>query len=181
MTKRTRKGAFPEEPALGDEFVPSGSAEENEPELRVRIQTLLDREPFAVLCTQGGGQPYGALVAFAFTDDLAHLVFATPVTTRKYRLLRECDRVAVVVDSRAQTPGEITTIEAVTVTGRAVEIEREGEDDRWERLLLSRHPYLRSFVRASSCALFRVDTVRYLHVVRFQEVRQWIPGTGSSR
>jgi hypothetical protein len=47
--------------------------------------------------------------------------------------------------------------------------------DQWADLLISRHGYLRSFVRADSCALFRIDIVRFFHVVRFQEVRQWIP------
>jgi hypothetical protein len=41
--------------------------------------------------------------------------------------------------------------------------------------LTQRHPQLRSFVRAPSSALFRIDVVRYLHVSRFQEVHQWIP------
>jgi hypothetical protein len=31
---------------------------------------------------------------------------------------------------------------------------------------------LQSFVKAATCALFRVDVVRFLHVSRFQEVRQ---------
>jgi hypothetical protein len=43
-------------------------------------------------------------------------------------------------------------------------------------LLIARHPYLKSFVNAASCALFRVDAVRFLHVARFQEVSQWLPG-----
>jgi hypothetical protein len=30
-------------------------------------------------------------------------------------------------------------------------------------------------VKADTCALFRVDIVRFLHVVRFQEVSQWVP------
>ena len=40
---------------------------------------------------------------------------------------------------------------------------------------MSRHPYLQSFVKAATCALFRIDVVRFLHVSRFQEVRQWVP------
>ncbi|TFG70029.1 MAG: pyridoxamine 5'-phosphate oxidase family protein [Anaerolineales bacterium] len=61
------------------------------------IQTLLASEPFAVLCTQGDGQPYGSVVAFAYDDLMTTFIFATPIETRKYRLLRECDRVALVV------------------------------------------------------------------------------------
>jgi hypothetical protein len=66
-------------------------------------------------------------------------------------------------------------VEAVTATGRSHLIARGEEFDQWAALLVSRHPYLKSFVKATTCALFRVDVVRFLHVVRFQEVRQWIP------
>ena len=70
-------------------------------------------------------------------------------------------------------------IEAVTVTGRAALIERGPAFDRWAALLVGRHAYLQSFVEAATCALFRVDVVRFLHVMRFQEVRQWVPTADS--
>jgi hypothetical protein len=70
---------------------------------------------------------------------------------------------------------ELMEIEAVTVTGRSRMIERGDEFTRWAELLVGRHPYLKSFVNAATCALFRVDVVRCLHVARFQEVNQWIP------
>jgi len=44
--------------------------------------------------------------------------------------------------------------------------------------LVERHPQLRSFVAAESCALFRIEVTRFLHVGRFQEVTQWVPGEG---
>jgi nitroimidazol reductase NimA-like FMN-containing flavoprotein (pyridoxamine 5'-phosphate oxidase superfamily) len=145
------------------------------PAVRALIQCLVDEQAYAVLCVQGGGQPYGALVAFAFSKDLRHAVFATPVTTRKYRLLSECDHVALVIDNRSGRAGELMEVEAVTATGRSQMIARGREFDQLAELLVSRHPYLKSFIRAETCALFRVDIVRFLHVARFQEVRQWIP------
>ncbi len=143
-----------------------------------RIRGLVGEQPYAVLCVQGDGQPYGALVAFAFSNDLRHACFATPMATRKYRLLTECDHVALVIDSRSSRPGSLMDVEAVTATGRALLIDRGPEFDRWADLLVSRHAYLQSFVKAATSALFRIDVVRFLHVTRFQEVRQWIP-TGS--
>ena len=68
------------------------------------IRALVAEEPFAVLCTQGEGQPYGSVVAFAFDHDLKSFVFATPRATRKFRLLSQCDRVALVVDNRGKYP-----------------------------------------------------------------------------
>lgn len=146
-----------------------------DPTVRERISRLLNEQPFAVLCTQGGGQPYGSLVAYAVSEDLKAATFATPVATRKFRLLSECDRVALVVDSRAKFPDDMMKVEAITATGRAVQLNPGPEFDRWADLLTARHPQLKSFVADPSSALFRVDITQYLYVTRFQEVYQWIP------
>jgi len=92
---------------------------------------LTDKQPYAVLCVQGEGQPYGALVAFAFSEDLCHSVFVTPVATRKYRSLSECDHVALVIDNRPNKADELMEIEVVTVRGRSQMIERGGESNSW--------------------------------------------------
>ena len=143
--------------------------------LEVRIKHLVDTQRFAVLCTQGEGQPYGSLVAYSVTDDLTSAVFATPKATRKFRLLSQCDHVALVIDNRPEFPDELMQIEGVTATGRAVLVVDEAERARWSELLVRRHPYMSRFVRSDSCGLFRIEIVRYFHVCRFQEVRQWIP------
>jgi nitroimidazol reductase NimA-like FMN-containing flavoprotein (pyridoxamine 5'-phosphate oxidase superfamily) len=161
-----------DEPMLTDG---EGSAGRAEGPVEDRVRALLDRERFAVLCTQGQEQPYGSVVAVAPDDSLGHVVFATGRATRKYRLLESCDRVALVLDDRDRHRDELMSVEAVTATGRAREITDPGECLAWAELLLARHPALRDFVDAPSTALFRVDVVRYLHVRRFQEVRQWVP------
>jgi nitroimidazol reductase NimA-like FMN-containing flavoprotein (pyridoxamine 5'-phosphate oxidase superfamily) len=144
-----------------------------------RIRKLLTGQPYAVLCTQSQSQPYGSLVAFAASDDLKTLVFSTPVATRKYRLLTECDHVALLIDTRSTSSEDMMSIEAVTATGHAHVIPGGTEFDRWANLLTARHPHLARFVREESTALVRVDVVRYFHVCRFQEVRQWVPSSDS--
>ena len=54
-----------------------GADEQPEPKRREldlvsRIRRLTSGQPYAVLCTQGEGQPYGSLVAFAFSDEVGH-------------------------------------------------------------------------------------------------------------
>lgn len=163
------------EPILGHEFDVEMQKNAQGPAVRERISRLLNEQPFAVLCTQGGGQPYGSLVAYAISQDLRAATFATPVGTRKFRLLSECDRVALVVDSRAKFPDDMMKVEAVTATGQAVQLDPGPEFDLWAELLTARHPRLKSFVAAPSSALFRIDITYYLHVGRFQEVHRWIP------
>ena len=142
-----------------------------------RIKRLIHSQSFAVLCTQGEGQPYGSLVAYTTDEQLRCLAFATSRATRKFRLLSQCDHVALLIDNRPQFPDELMKVEAVTATGRASLLEPGEERDRWTQRLTERHPYLSHFVRSSSCGLFRVEILRYLHVCRFQEVSQWIPDT----
>ena len=79
-------------PSIDDVMVSQDTADEecSTPE---RIRRLLTEQSYAVLCTQSQSQPYGSLVAFAASEDLKTLVFSTPVTTRKYRLLTECEHV----------------------------------------------------------------------------------------
>ncbi|MGF1612584.1 MAG: pyridoxamine 5'-phosphate oxidase family protein [Gammaproteobacteria bacterium] len=144
-----------------------------------QIRRLVMAQPYAVLCTQGQSQPYGSLVAFAATDDLRYLLFATPSTTRKFRLLRECQRVALLIDNRSEGTKDIMALEALTATGRSSEVTKGPEFPYWSGLLIGRHPYLESFVLAPSVALIRLEIFRYLHVVRFQEVQEWLPASSS--
>lgn len=146
-----------------------------DPRLADRIRRLVTEQLYGVLCTQGQGQPYGSMIAFAFSEDLRFAVFVTPVATRKYRLMSECNRIALVVDNRPQYPHDMMKVEALTATGKATEVGRGPEFDEYAALLIKRHPQLASFVRTASSALFRIDVVRFFHVTRFQEVGQWIP------
>jgi nitroimidazol reductase NimA-like FMN-containing flavoprotein (pyridoxamine 5'-phosphate oxidase superfamily) len=155
---------------------PASAAEHRQ--LDDQIAQLVQDQPYAILCTQGQRQPYGSLVAFAVTEDLSSAVFATPVSTRKYRLLCECGHVALVIDSRSGSSADMMNIEAVTATGRATEVPAGAEHDQWSGLLIRRHRQLEGFVKSPTTAVFRVDVLRYFHVSHFQEVRQWIPTRG---
>jgi hypothetical protein len=160
----------------GDQRAKPDTAEPDS-QLVTRIRRLVTEQLYGVLCTQGHGQPYGSMIAFAFSDDLSRAVFSTPIATRKYHLLLECDRVSLVVDNRPQHPDDMMKVEALTATGRATQVARGPAFQEHERLLIGRHPQLKSFVSASSCALFRIDIFRFFHVSRFQEVGQWTPPT----
>jgi len=164
-----------DEPLFPDSHQPGTDTPDSDPRVADRIRRLLTEQLYGVLCTQGEGQPYGSMVAFSFTEDLCHAVFSTPIATRKYRLLSECDHVALVIDNRPQHLDNMMKVEAVTMTGRVTELERGEEFDEFASLLIERHPQLETFVTASSCALFRIDVFRFFHVTRFQEVSQWVP------
>ena len=142
------------------------------------IKHLVDSQSFAVLSTQGEGQPYASLISFAASNDLKYMVFATQTQTRKYGLLLKSDRIALMVDNRANSPPSINKISAVTVTGRSRILEDPNESEKWSKLLLAKHPYLKSFVKTPSTSLVLIKVYRYFYVRRFQEVSEWNPNQG---
>ncbi|MBT8489230.1 MAG: pyridoxamine 5'-phosphate oxidase family protein [Gemmatimonadetes bacterium] len=163
-----------DEPVIGREIDDAATERTPEP-LESRVRHLMTTQPYGVLCTHGEGHAYGSLVAFAASEDLTEGVFATPVATRKYKLLSEHEGVALVVDNRPDFPHDTMRVAAITATGAAREVRSEAERRRWATLLVQRHPSLEAFVAAESCALFKIEFARYLFVTRFQEVEQWIP------
>jgi len=114
-----RRGPMLDEPILCPKTDDANPVSNQNPSIREDIHGLLRQEPFGVLCTQGEGQPYGSVVAYAFTQDLSALFFATSTATRKYCLLSACNQVAMVVDNRDRFPNDLMSTSAVTITGRA--------------------------------------------------------------
>jgi nitroimidazol reductase NimA-like FMN-containing flavoprotein (pyridoxamine 5'-phosphate oxidase superfamily) len=144
---------------------------ESETTIRKRLKKLLSSQRLAVLATHSLGQPYGSLVSFAVTDDLKEILFATIRSTRKYANLSADARVAMVIDSRSNRDTDIHRAVAVTVTGRAEEVV-PPEKEPFLKLYLKKHPYLKEFVQAPTCALLRVRVESYYFVSRFQDVTE---------
>ena len=142
--------------------------------LRARLDDMLQSQRLAVLSTAGpGGAPYSNLVSFAVLDA-GRLLFATTRATRKYEYLQADARVALLVDNRQNEEADFHTALATTALGTAVElagVERERGIARY----IGKFPYLEEFVRAPSCALFRVDVERYIVVTKFQNVIEVSP------
>jgi nitroimidazol reductase NimA-like FMN-containing flavoprotein (pyridoxamine 5'-phosphate oxidase superfamily) len=148
---------------------------DKEIDLKEEIGKLFDLESFAVLSTQGEGQPYASIISFSASPDFKHIVFATPRQTRKFSLLSKSDKVALLIDNRSNTPPSVNRISAVTITGKAKILDDFEELEKWKNLLINKHPYLKSFVETPSTAVILVDVYRYFYVRRFQEVMEWNP------
>ena len=69
--------------------------------LREKLRKLFSVVQLAVLATEHDGSPYASLVAFAASDDLREIYFATDRETRKYSYLQENKQVALLVDNRS--------------------------------------------------------------------------------
>lgn len=77
-------------------------------------------------------------MAFAATDDLKSLLFATKRATRKFDNLTRHPRIALVMDNRANQETDFQQAVAVTATGTVREV-GTSERDRLVSLYLSKH------------------------------------------
>jgi hypothetical protein len=140
-------------------------------ELGRNLHETLSAQKLGVLATSGSGQPHASLVGFVASADLRSLTFATPRATRKFTNLQSTRRVAFLVDNRSHSTSDFQQAVAVTAYGPAEELhgaEREAARERY----LEKHPFLRDFTGAPSCAIVQIQVERYSLVTRFQEVAE---------
>lgn len=133
------------------------------------LRSVLTSQRLAVLATQTQAHPYASLVAFAATEDLRRIVFATPRETTKFRNLSDTPSVSLLIDTRTHSVQDFSSACAVTVLGEAAERDKDGPA-RLCDLFLARHPHLEAFVRAPSTALCCVEVQTCYLVTHFQDV-----------
>ena len=141
----------------------------DEKALRQRLKEVFQTQTLGVLCTHNEGQPYGSLVAFAATEDLKSLLFATTRATRKFANLCRDRRVAMVIDTRSNREEDFHDAIAVTAVGHVEEIKGKSRD-RHAKHYLSKHPHLVDFIGSPTCALLRIEVDTFYIVQRFQNV-----------
>ena len=135
------------------------------------LKELLLSQNLAVLSTHQDGQPYASLVAFVAAEDLKHLFFVTPKTTRKFANLSADCRVAMLINSSQNQAADFHQALSVTVIGSAEEISGD-EKKNYLKFYLARHPYLQDFAKSPTCALVRVTAQSYYLVKNFQNVME---------
>jgi len=120
-----------------------------EQELFLTIHKLLSEQKLGALATHGQGEPWASLIAFAATDNLDSIYFATPKTTRKYRNLVNDPRCSLLIDNRENLASDFSNSIAVTATGVIKELEKSAA----LKLFLKKHPYLKRWIQLRSAIL----------------------------
>jgi len=144
---------------------------EADKKLRLSLEELFRSQNLAALSTHRDGQPYASLVAFYAADDLKHIYFVTPKTTRKFANLKADNRVAVMVNSSINQASDFHQAISVTAVGNA-EVVDKSEKEPILNLYLAKHPHLEEFVQAPTCALVRISVMTYYLVKNFQNVME---------
>jgi len=144
-------------------------------EVRKKLRRLLRTQKLGVLATREFSLPYQSLVAFAVSEDLRQIYFATAVETRKYANLARHSQVSMLFDDRRNAPEDFHQGIAVTAIGRAKEVYPRSKAKILD-LYLKKHPDLEGFVKSPSCRLFQVKVRTYIIVTEFQRVMEVRPG-----
>jgi len=148
------------------------STMEKAEDIQKQLKDLFTSQGLAVLATQNEQQPYTSLVAFVATDDLKHVYFVTPKTTRKFANLAADGRVALLINNSTNNSADFHRAIAVTAVGDADEM--TGPDrERQLSHYLAKHPYLDEFAKSPTCALVRVTVRSYFLVKNFQKVLEY--------
>jgi len=137
-----------------------------------QIREILENQKLGVLSTYNPDymQPYSSIVAFAFTDDLRYIYFATPRATRKFNNIRLNPKISMLIDSRKNDGKDIGKASAITIMGNSYEEEANGTET--SSVFLEKHPELTDFIKSPTTALITVKVSKYILVNRFQDVTE---------
>ena len=139
------------------------------PEVKKRIDKVLDSQSIAVLGTSKNNEPYSSLVGFVITDDMRELVFATMRQRLKYENMVANPRVTLMIDDRNEQNNDFNETTSVTIIGTAEDV-TSAERDKYASMLVERHPILTDFVSFPDCAIMRVKIDKIYVVSDFESV-----------
>lgn len=136
------------------------------------ITRILKSSKFAVLATEGDGQPHASLIAITPFGNFRQLIFATYRNTRKYRNLVHNSKVAVLIEGGYAKSKDLKKSIVLTIIGHSEEISIEESEAAFNRHL-KRHPEMESFMLSPDCALIMV-IARSFQVVNGINDIQWL-------
>ena len=139
--------------------------------IKDHIADMLQNCRFAVLATEGNGQPHASLIAITPIEGFKSLIFATYRNTTKYRNISQNSKVAVLIEGKNLNRYALQEGFVLTAFGNAEEISSTGNDSAL-RAHIDRHPDLTSFMKSTDCALIQIIVASY-QVVNGTEDVNW--------
>ncbi len=140
--------------------------------IKTYIKDILKNRRFAVLATEGDGQPHACLIAFTPMEDFRKLIFATYRNTTKYRNLKNNGKVAVLVENININKSGLQKNHVLTAFGHAEDIDIIERNIVFEAHL-ERHPELLSFMKSEDCSLVRIKVDTYQIVRGIDDIEWW--------
>ena len=131
----------------------------------MKIKELLDKQKYAVIATQKDNVPYTNLVAFASTEGLGSIFFATRRDTTKFLNMLNNPCVSILIDNRKNLASDIKNATAVSAEAEAKGVKKNKE--KFKKMLKDKHPELVGFINEPDCELFELEIKKYYLVDKF--------------
>lgn len=147
--------------------------------LKKNIEEVLKTSEFAILATEGNGQPHTSLVAITPLANSRQIIFATYRNTLKYRNLSDNNKVAVLIEGEYLNMKGLKESVVLTITGLTEEISTDSKEEPY-REHLKRHPAMESFMLSPDCVLIQIIARSYQVVYGIDDVR-WITAGGNDQ
>jgi nitroimidazol reductase NimA-like FMN-containing flavoprotein (pyridoxamine 5'-phosphate oxidase superfamily) len=139
------------------------------PEVKKRIDRVLDSQSIAVLGTSKDDEPYSSLVGFVVTDDFRELIFSTMRKRLKYRNIKANPRVTLMIDDRNEQDNDFNETTSITIIGSADDVTGKVREE-YAAKLIEHHPILTDFVSLPDCAVISVSIDKIYVVSDFESV-----------
>lgn len=140
--------------------------------IKENIEGILRTIGFAVLATEGNGQPHASLIAITPLGSCKQLVFATYRNTLKYRNIENNRKVAVLFVSEGLNKEDLRGSIVLTISGYIKEI-GSADNEAAYHAHLTKHPEMESFMLSPDCVLIQVIARSYQVVYGIDDTR-WI-------
>ncbi len=137
-----------------------------------QIAGILKDSKYAVLATDGEGQPHASLIGVTWLKGYRQLIFVTYRGTRKHSNISKNGKVAVLVESGNNSISLFHERSVLTAYGHAEEIGL-SENDAIIGEHLERHPDLLFLSQSKDCALMSVKIDSYQVVCGVEDVK-WL-------
>jgi heme iron utilization protein len=136
------------------------------------IEDIFKISRFAVLATEGNGQPHASLIGITPIENYRKLIFATYRDTRKYTNLTHNGKVAVLVESIDINRSGLQESFVLTAFGHVEEMETEAKNIAFNAHV-GRHPELLSFMQSEDCSLVLIKVDTYQVVRGIDDIEWW--------
>jgi len=128
-----------------------------------KMKSLVREHDTCVLATVSDGRPHCSLMAYAADDACTEIYMVTPRTTSKYKNLMNNPHLSLLIDTRADHPGERPPdARALTIAGEFRPIHDREKRASVEAMLTAVHPYLKDFMNTGDAELFSVKVISLL-------------------
>ena len=132
------------------------------------IENALLASRFAILATEGKGQPHMSLIAITPVGGFSKLIFSTYRNTVKYSNLIENGKVAVLIENGDCKNFSLQGNFILTAFGHAEEI--KVDHDSILQAHLDRHSEMVSFMQSEECALIQITVNAFQLVLGIEDV-----------